>query len=162
MKKMETLFIVLATLCIGILLFGCALTEKYGSLRIPSGPGDKITIEKLLENWQKYHVYFAGVRIPTPSAVVFDPKDDDKKLVYHEWWVEVISKEELSDIIGWLSLGEFEPKLWKILGPDNQVYGYMYTAWSHAYIKVVDNKTLWLNEMTLPPTVPSENLIHMN
>jgi hypothetical protein len=140
-----------------ILLLGCAAKGGYGKLRIQYGRVDKVTIDQLAEQWRDYDIYYAGVRIPSVSAIVFDPKGDDRKLTYHEWWEPVKSSEDLHDLIGGLRVAEFIPELWQIRGPDNQIYGYMFTAWSHAYIKVIDGKTMWIDDMTLPPTAEGES-----
>ena len=33
----------------------------------------------------------------------------------------------------------------------DQFYGYLYTAHHHVLIRVVNDKTMWLDEMVLPP-----------
>ncbi len=129
-----------------------AFFGSYGKLRVqPRGP-EKVTIEMLEERWEDYDVYFAGPWIGRPSAVMFDPKDDDRKLVPHKWWVPVKKKEDLLQVVSGVKVGQvsFWPIVWRILGPDDQHYGYMYTAWQHVLIKVVDDKTLWVDDIPLP------------
>ena len=153
-----TYFLKMKTYSLIILLFfsllaylpGCVGLGPYGKLRITVGKGQNVTIEELEETWRNYHVYYAGVRIASPSAVVFDIRGDDRTITYHEWWTEVRDGEDLSDLIKGLRLDEYPPRLWQVSGPENQLYGYMYTARTHALIKVVDPKTLWIDEMTLP------------
>jgi hypothetical protein len=41
--------------------------------------------------------------------------------------------------------------LQRILGPDDQFYGYFFSAWTHAYIEVIDEKTLWIEDIPLAP-----------
>jgi hypothetical protein len=31
----------------------------------------------------------------------------------------------------------------------------MYTAWTHALIRVIDEKTLWVNDMSIPRDYPA-------
>jgi hypothetical protein len=129
-----------------------AFFGPYGKLRVQPRGMEKVTIKMLEENWQDYHVYFAGPWIGRPSAIMFDPKGDDKKLVPHKGWVPVKDEKDFLEVAWGIRVGQvaFWPIVWRILGPDDQFYGYMYTAWDHVLIKVVDNKTLWVDDIPLP------------
>jgi len=151
MNIKKYIYLTMAGLVLMVFMSGCPLIKNYGKLGTQYGLDEKMTIQMLEERWQDYDVYYAGVHITLPSAVIFDPKDDERKLLTHEWWVQVKDQQELSEVIRWIWGGEFSPHLWKILGPDNQLYGYIYTAWDHAHIKVIDEKTLWVDDIPLPP-----------
>jgi hypothetical protein len=121
-----------------------AFFDRYGKLRT-----SKTTIKEVYRNWKDYHVYYTGPSIGHPSAILFDPKGDPNTLV-NDKWIRVKSQEELSELIGWLGVGIY-PALWRVLSPDNRLYGFMYTSsMSHAVIKVVDNKTMWVDDVPLP------------
>jgi len=60
------------------LMSGCSWLKNYGKLRLQSGPGHKVTIEELRENWHDYTIYYAGRSVDLPSAIMFDPKKDSK------------------------------------------------------------------------------------
>ena len=126
---------------------GWAFFDRYGKLRT-----SKTNIKEVYRNWKDYHVYYAGPSIGNPSAILFDPKGDPNTLV-NDKWIRVKSQEELSELITWLGVGiKFYPVLWRVLSPDNRLYGFMYTsAMSHAVIKVVDNRTMWVDDIPLPP-----------
>jgi len=128
---------------------GWAFFKHYGKLR-PS----KAAIKEVYTNWKDYHVYYAGPSIGNPVAILFDPKGDLKTLV-NDKWVRVKSQEELSELIIWLGAGtKFYPALWRVLSPDNRLYGLMYTSSkSHAVIKVVGNRTMWVDD--IPPHIVS-------
>ena len=155
MSIQKHICLTIAGLLLMVLMSGCQLITNYGKLRLQYGPDEKMTIQRLEERWQDYDVYYAGVHVQLPSAVIFDPKDDDRKLITHERWVHIEDREELAEVLLWLwgdeTSPEFSPQLWKILGPDDQLYGYMYTPWDHANIKMVDEKTLWVDDIPLPP-----------
>lgn len=146
-----------------VFMSGCALTKNYGKLRLQYGPGEKMTIQRLEEKWQDYNVYYAGPHIKFASAVIFAPKEGDRKLLTNKGWVQIKNRQQLSEVLRWLwgdeTLGEPLPTLWKILGPDNQFYGYMYTPWDHALIKVIDKKTLWVDDIPLPPISTGANVM---
>jgi hypothetical protein len=141
-----------AVLLIGLLASGCALSQ-YGNIRLPD-KSDAVTVRTLQESWQDYEVHYAGSHAGHPSAVMFDRKDDGR-VITTERWSRVERKESLDRLIYsieiQLPIAGFYPRLWKILGPDGHLYGYMFTAWDHAVIREVDEKTLFVNDLPLPP-----------
>jgi hypothetical protein len=86
-----------------------------------------MTLEQLVEDWKDYDIYYSGVGEGHIYGVMFDPKDDDRKLVSHEWWAPVETQEDLSLIIRLINIIPMEPQLWKMLSPDNQLHGFIYT-----------------------------------
>jgi hypothetical protein len=140
-------FVILAALP----LLGCAGLHAYGSLRLLAGGKEGVTMERLVDRWQDYDIYYSGIAVHKPSAILFDPKGDEKTLQVHPWWVRVEKKDMLLEILKWMDFyRRFPPRLRAVLGPDNAFFGYMYTPWDHALIKVVDDKTLWVNELSMP------------
>ena len=118
-------------------VFGCSMLKDYGKLRIESGK-EGINVQSLVEDWKDYSVYYAGLSAGNPSAVMFDPEDDDNKLVPDKW-VFVEDKKRVSEVVHRLNADiENPPKLWRIMGPDNNLYGYMYTAWDHVLIRLYE------------------------
>jgi len=144
-------------------LSALAFFGPYGKLWVQPGGQERVTIEMLEQKWQDYDVYYAGPWIGRPSAVMFDPKGDDNKLVPHKWWVQVKTREELAEAVWGIRVQQisFFPLVRMILGPDKQLYGYMYTAWNHVLIKQIDEKTLWVDDIPLPRLDPAstENVI---
>lgn len=152
MKKKGNICLAFTGIILMLPISTCTFFGPYGKLRVQPRGADKVTVEMLEERWEDYDVYFAGPWIGRPSAVMFDPKQDDRKLVPHKWWVPVKTKEDLLEVVRGIEVGQvdFWPIVWRILGPDDHLYGYMYTAWHHVLIKVVDNKTLWVDDIPLP------------
>lgn len=148
------------TYCRGIAFFfvvsmcfmiGCYGLHSYGQVKMPSGLRGKISIGDLVENWQDYDVYYAGLSVKNPSAIMFDPVRDDRRLV-NDKWIAVRNKLELVSLVRWINADiNFPPDLMSILGPDNKFYGYIYSAWSHVLIIAIDKKTLWVDDLPLPP-----------
>jgi hypothetical protein len=118
-------------------------------------------------------VNYAGVAPRTASAVLFDPKDDDMTLAgtRKPWetkadakegnWVEVkrnsdaATQEEVQRLVRVIKTqrwAQFYPRLYRIVGPDEKTYGYLFTAWNRAVVRS-DNRTfsVLLNEM--PPHI---------
>ncbi len=132
------------------LVSGCSGTTNYGKLRAEPSRGYTATVDELVEKWQSYHVTYAGVAVDNPSAVMFDPKGDERTLVSDKW-IALRDQAELSLLIDSLNANYgYYPVLWRVLGPDDQFYGYMYSAWDHVVIKVVDERTLWVDDLPMP------------
>ena len=142
----------LAALLAGLLASGCAITQ-YGKLRMPEKK-DPVTIRTLQENWEDYEIYYTGLHAGHPSAVLFDRKDDERGFVT-ERWLRVKSKETLDALVrsiaGQSPMAVYYPRLWRVIGPDGHIYGYMFTSWDHAVMKAVDEKTLFVHDLPLPP-----------
>lgn len=148
-----------ATVLVSILFMsGCSSLKNYGKLRLQSRHEKKVTIEELKENWHDYNIYYAGyyggLSIKHPSAVMFDPKKDKKALVGDKW-TKIEDRETLSKLISSIQSqkANYYPRLWRILGPDQQFYGYLFTALDRVavVIKVVDDKTMWVFNLPRPP-----------
>jgi hypothetical protein len=155
MKIKKYIFLSVINMFLILLISGCV---GYGKIRLQPRDAEKMTIQKLMENWPDYNVYYSGVSIDLAGAIMFDPKDDERELVGHKWWDQVKDPEKLSEIIFWINTyySNFYPRVWRILGPDDQFYGYMYTGRHHVLIKVLDERTLWVDEMVLPPDIHDE------
>lgn len=150
-KKMKKRLASVLLICLFLIFAGCG---SYGKLRLQCGPGETMTTQQLKENWEKYHVLATGVNPNVPSAIIFDRKDDGREIIGERWW-ELKNYEAVSETIGWievqLTVGVFYPRLWKILGPDEHLYGYIYTAWDHAVMFVGDDKTMRVMDLPVPP-----------
>lgn len=142
----------LAPLWILCCLFsGCGGLENYGTLRVASGSWGT-TLQALIDNWQDYEIYYAGLSRKSPSAIMFDDKSDGKRLISDKW-IPVTEKAVVITIIDWLNADtRYPPTLWKILGPKGNFFGYMYTsAMQQVVTKQIDDKTLWVEDIPLPP-----------
>lgn len=148
-----------ATIILTLLLFvfGCTLA-RYGRITREYASTGGLTIETLRENWQDYDVYYAGIAEDNPRGIMFDPKGDDRRLT-GDRWVRLEDKESVSRVILWLeNMGpELRPYLFRIIGPDQQVYGYIYTETNKVVSKAIDPKTLFVFDLELPETVRSSH-----
>lgn len=128
---------------------------NYGKLRAEQWRGpNKVSVSDLIKRWGQYDVYYEGWIYDNPSAVLFDPKGDDRKMI-SDTWTPIRDKMELSILISYINANNnFHPVLWRVLGPDNHFYGYMYSALGHVVTKEVDDRTLWVDELPLAPYDP--------
>ncbi len=108
-------------------IMGCS--GNYANIKNQSGDESKVTQKILINNWSDYDIWFRY------TVVVFDPKNDDKKILVgsnwgtvkdQEMWTEIVKENTTSD-------GNIDP-LWsygpmtgvrEIWGPDNLFYGYV-------------------------------------
>ena len=136
------------------LFFVVAGCGSYGKLRLQSGSGETMTTQQLNMNWQQYNILGTGVEPNVPSAIIFDRKDDDRTIVGERWWV-LQDSQAVSDMIARIEsqqiVAQYYPRLWKMLGPDDHLYGYMFTAWDHATMIIGDDKTMRVLDMPMPP-----------
>ena len=133
-----------------VLVYGCA---NYGTLR-PTAAQD-VTIDNLTKEWMNYTVYWTGLDIAEPTGIMFDPKTDGKALTGDRWY-KVESQESLSKMIGWLKFNlQYYPYAWRVVGPDGQFYGYVYTGYTHFTMKLVDEKTMLV--YGIPATLRGED-----
>jgi hypothetical protein len=88
---------------------------------------DTPTIQDLLADHQYYDVYFAGRAVHLPTALAFDPREDDLKLAFHEYWMPVRDPRVTNEVIEWMALDHhYRPALYQIMGKDGRFYGYLY------------------------------------
>ncbi|MFO7986074.1 MAG: hypothetical protein R6U38_09420 [Desulfatiglandaceae bacterium] len=148
-KKMRVFAATALVFC--CLVYGCTGLGNYGTLRVASGSWET-TIQTLIDNWQDYDIYYAGLSYKSPSAIMFDPKTDGKRLISDKW-IPVTEKSVVITIIDWLHADmNFPPTLWKILGPKGDFFGYMYTsAVQQVVTRQIDDQTLWVDDLPLPP-----------
>lgn len=151
MKSKNTRFTVFFMILVLFPFIGCACSS-YGKLHLEFNGKDRLSIARLAERWQDYEIHYAGVSVHRPSAILFDPKGDDRALEVHRWWIRVDRKETLLELVKWLRFNpNYEPAVRSVLSPDDRLFGYMYTAWYHARILVKDEKTLWVDDLSIPP-----------
>lgn len=159
MSFRKHIYPVLLVLLVVSFVFGCAGLRNYGKIRPTSGPSEKMTVDELKENWQDYTIYYAGATIEHASALMFDPKNDDRVLV-GDYWTKVKDQETVEYLINKIQrYVKYNSRVWSILSPDDQFFGYLvlpvrilWGDWnrsrrapdSHVIIKVIDEKTLYV------------------
>ena len=138
---MEQIKYVSLMLILVFLATGCA--GNYGIFKRKTGSDVKATKEQLIQNWSDYDIllnYRTGHNLPRLIALIFDAKNNDKKILIQEsrrsvkvkdqeMWAAIVKEHTTSD-------GEFvlrwgprqDPRqtgVQEIWGPDNQLYGYI-------------------------------------
>jgi len=149
MKKRFGAILVVAGVVLAV--YGCA---SYLPVRSQMVYDNRITVQGLVKDRQNYTIYFTGHGRGHPSAVLFEPKDDDRVIIADRWW-KVETVEILTDLVDsiqrQLPIGYYYPRLLELLGPGNHRYGYVFTSWDHVVVKLVDDRTMVVYDLPLPP-----------
>jgi hypothetical protein len=150
MKTNRSLYPVLITV-LALLLFGGCATLRSGGVASIIGPnGEVVTLQDLVKNWEAYDIYYAGLSDDTPAALLFDPRNDDKTLSGKRW-KKVEDQKLLASMVDFIQKYTlFDPRLYSIVGPDHQVYGYVFSPTNEVRLKVVDEKTIYVYEVESP------------
>jgi len=143
-------FVILLAIVSAIFFSGCS---SFGRLGLQPTEGNGITLDDLIENSSDYDIYYWGYDTDNASGIIFDPKGDKNTLKVGEGWTTVERRETVSEIVKWLDFRDFnyDPRLYRILGPDNKVFGYSFTGFSHVVFKAIDPDTLFVYGMEQPP-----------
>jgi hypothetical protein len=114
-----------AGLLILIILFLMGCSGYYANIRNLSGSESKAIQQELNDDWSDYGISYNSV------VIVFNPKNDDKKILVANYWSTVKNQENWSQLIngtnklpnGQINLVWGEPirEIWV----DNQFYGYV-------------------------------------
>jgi hypothetical protein len=130
-----------------IFIMGCSGT--YANIKNQSGDESKVTQKKLIDNWSDYDIWFKS------AVIVFDPKNDNRKILVGSNWGTVKDQETWTGIVkaNTTSQGNISP-VWasysmtgvrEIWGPDNQLYGYIiHQQRDLVSARVVDENTMRL------------------
>ncbi len=139
----------LAGIVILIFVFIMGCTGGYGNIGKQTDTEDKMTLGELRESWEEYTIYYSYRWDSKPSAIMFDPKNNDKKLVGDSWY-KIEDQKTLSETIRIIQEQYDHCHVDIIEGPDNQFFGYIYYPhWLSLPVTVVDERTLYVS--TLPP-----------
>jgi hypothetical protein len=138
---------------VGFFLSGisCAGVGNYLQFKAARSTEYPMNIQTLQENWQEYSIAYAGLSRKSPSAILFQSKESEKRLTYDKW-VPVSSPEHMDEVIHWLNNNpNFPPVLWALVGPEGNLYGYIYSYYQSVYMKQIDPDTWFIGDLPLPP-----------
>ncbi len=128
-------------------IMGCS--GSYGKVKSQSESDSMNTQKDLINNWSDYDIRFKSF------AIVFDPKNDNRKILLGGNWETVNDQDTWTDLVkaNTTDQGEIRPK-WanhpmtrvrEIWGPDNQLYGYViHQQGDGVSVKQVDENNLRL------------------
>lgn len=127
------------------LIAGCAGAGNYGNMKVEDKGG--MSVETLVNNSQNYNVWYAG-NPGYPVAVLFDPKNDGKTIKVADRWTSVTDQATINGfvkMVGMHGAGANIPRLWRLVGQNDSVFGYVYTAATSLTINVADPNTIFVD-----------------
>ena len=104
-------------------IIGCS--GEYGIVKRQPPADNNMTLAELRDSWQDYHIYYGTRGYPRPEGIMFDPKNNDTRLV-GESWIKISDQKTLSESISMIQTRYDYAKVEIIEGPDKQIYGYLY------------------------------------
>jgi len=120
------------------LISGCA------SLGIPERRQTGMTIQDLERAWNEYTVYYSATSGGIPTAIMFAPKNNETRLV-GESWTRVEDRGTLSALIFRIkAFSKHTSSTWGIIGPNNRLFGYIFTPSPRILMKAVDTHTVYV------------------
>jgi hypothetical protein len=146
MERKRFIYVVVMGLIGALLISACA---SQGRLRVQSGSDMAMAMKDIIENHDKYIIHANEWPAGEVSAMVFDPKGDNK-IIENDGWTLVNSKEQLSKLID-RSRRLIYRQFFKILGPDGQLFGYLLGGSEYVWIQTIDDSTLKLNSINWVP-----------
>ncbi|UCF84727.1 MAG: hypothetical protein JSV50_03600 [Desulfobacteraceae bacterium] len=115
-------------------------------------PIEAVTLQDLKANWRDYIIHYEEIYKIGPAVIIFDPKHDNKTL-QSDSWIKVENQERLSEAINNIQWGQ-APKLFRILGADDQFYGYIFYAYKHDEMELyVSIRSLDINTLRVSGTL---------
>jgi len=149
-------YIFLSVFLIALIISGCVSWQKnYGKLKIIPKDQNEVTIQNLIDKWDDYNIYYsdqyAGFSVRSPLGIMFDPKNNDTRLV-GDRWKKVSDQNTLIEMTQWIYLTtQYEPWLNEILGPDGRFYGYLYYSYGVVTLKMVGDKKMYIFNLEESP-----------
>ena len=133
-----------------VFITGCS--GKAGKIKTQSESESKVTQQELIDNWSDYNIWLRS------AAVVFDPKNDSRKILVSGHWGTVKDEKMWKEIVkaNTTSDGKISP-VWadfsmtgvrELWGPDNQLYGFIiHQQPDLVNVRLVEENTLrlWYN-----------------
>jgi len=146
----------LLVLTILFFISGCS---NHGRLKLQKKAEADALLTEFSTNSQQYTIHYHGNSETIVSGILFDPKNDQKTIRPEGMlWNPTESPQTVADIIFSIRSGDFPgyfPSLYKIVGPEGNFFGYLYTGWSNLVIKPVDPDTIRVYGLRGPPEYES-------
>ena len=148
-----------------ILAFIMGCSGNYGNLKTQSETDSKVTQQELIDNWSDYNIWVDYSRSPELNLIVFDPKNDDRKILVgsnwgavkdQETWAEIVKANTTSDgnfSMVWAGYNFNTSRVQEIWSPDKKLYGFIIhqmVVVDKVNVKLVDENTIQLSWQRTP------------
>lgn len=142
--KKHIVMIVTGMVMVFFIAGGVSQGRARGKIVAQSSKGERVTIQTLTDDFAKYNVYYAGTKPADAVTVLFSPKDNDKTITPDRWWNKVGNQASLSNIVSWMQTrnAASRPSVQFVMGPNSQVFGYVYSFSFQIRTRVVNDKEM--------------------
>jgi hypothetical protein len=138
---------------LGVVAAGCS-SPNYGNIQRQTDADEPVSLKQLTDNWKDHDVFYATRYSSRPAAVMFDPKNDDKRLT-GEGWYRIEDPVTLAKTIRIIQIWYSAATVGVVRSPDDRIFGYMYyPPGLNIPIKMVDENTLYVSTLPLPKSTP--------
>ncbi len=161
----------LAVLAILIFAFAMGCSGNHGNVKTQSEGDSKVTQQELIDNWSDYNIWVNYSKAPRLHLIVFDPKNDDREIMFGSDWVKVKDQKMWTEIVKenttsggdfrmvWAGYNYNTTRIQEIWGSDNLLYGfiiYQMVVVDSVDVKTVDENTMQLSWRRTPnwPAAP--------
>ena len=127
--------------------FGCAGIVKF---QPEDWTAQADLVQDFLTKWESYRIYAAIWPGDNAVALLFDLRSDDRTILANGW-TRVDTHADLASLVGWLQAGQ-SARLFRVLGPDGSLFGYLYTSLPGLQTEVINAKTILFYPVNPPPS----------
>ena len=136
-------------------LFIMSACTPHGNLSLSNPYETEALMTGILSQTDQYTVHFHGNSEKLVSGILFDPKDDEKR-IHPEgmYWKAVVESETIAAIVRTIKKSDhpgYYPRLYEISDPQGVFYGYLYTGWSYLAIRPLNENSLRVFGLKGPP-----------
>ena len=147
MEKKGLVCLAVVSLIFLSLIPGCM---NSAILRVQYRADTKAFLHNIEAKRDKYIIHALEWPVDEVSAIVFDPKVDNRT-IENDGWTKVTSQGQLSKLIARSDRLIFR-QFFKIVGPNGEFYGYLLGGQQYVWIETIDEDTLKLiNARWSPP-----------
>jgi hypothetical protein len=137
MERKRFIYIAVIGLISVLFFSGCA---HYGRLKVQYRSDTAVAMKDIQENRDKYIIHANEWPAGEVSAIVFDPKGDDRT-IENDGWTKVTSEEQLSGLVE-RSKRNIYRQFFKIYGPNEAFFGYLLGGARYVFFQTIDANTL--------------------
>ena len=142
---------------IGVLLVLFTLNACSGNGKLdvmPRSEQDQLLAD-LVARSGEYFVYSHGYGDGHMSGILFDPREDGRKIVPEGFlWKRIDDPAAMAAVIDRINSSNhpgYIQRLYEINNESGEFYGYLYTGWSYLAIKTVDESSVRVFGLQDPP-----------
>lgn len=152
MRKLVVLNIIVAAFVLAtVLISGCATSQMQMRRETSDWKLEQSMVRNSIERFNEGDFWVLEWGTNRPAAIVVDLKDDDYTLKFSRNWTKLKTPQELEAFYErGRSLKATGLKLYRIEGPDGDLWGKFYAFQNRLPVTMVDAKTIEIGDIPEP------------